>query len=815
MTVVKTGDRIVVCVTATSGGDWQVVSVPTGFEGIVSPLFSANDYLQGFVLHEDGEQWEVYDLYGGDSSKLLQVTSLSGTVTLARPAIPYNSSKSDNSRMDAGCGTHTLTIAIGSGTVKRLMREVSPFWKVFSATDATPSVADYRWFKTNGSTAITRFDDLTNGQRFLVRRGDADITIQHDGANIDLFGEANFVLTESEPIAEFAVEAGVAKQIGGGRGLGAATMSSGDSTPTVANLDMLTTAGSTTITDFDDGREGQKVIVRRGTTDIKIADNPAKIDCGGYDRTLTAGNPVATFISVGGVWVDINCAAANERTLGLQGAGCIYPELVYNDASSGAQTANTARLNAAAALAVAGNLRRIVIGAGAVYVNGTINATDSTLFDGQGEGVTYISPSHSGDVFSFAPAGTNINVQRCGIRNMTVYHTGEPSSGALLHMDRAHHCSISNLELVGGYICLHLESPVHNRFVNVDCAADGQFTSYKSNSALMKINQKSGAAIPAETHFVHCDWRGQAGNYRLDYAVLIQECDGIWFTNCHFGFSRTAGLALRPGTTTSNLGGVYAVNCYLDTVQFAGLVVAEPSNYTGNFGGHRLEFVTVYNSQVGAYWSCASAYKSTLGGGLWSTFTQHGIQISKGNLLRIDSVHISEVNIANGGGHGVIIDGGASCNDIEILDTCIYKGATSYAPAAGITTTSGNTKIVGRGLRFDQTTLDIQRGDSSKDSYFEIVSSDKHYPTYSAGSGGALFLSPGHKAYMLGTANNVTSISSNGFWGERVVLMASGSVTVVNGNNLKIGSDFAMVANSVLELMFDGTNYRQISRSQN
>jgi hypothetical protein len=215
MTIVNTADRVVVSVTATDSGDWQVVSVPTGFQGIVATLFAENDFLHGFVRHEDGEQWEVYDFDGGDDTKLLQVTSITGTVTLARPATPYDSSRSDGARMDAGSGTHTMALSIGAGTLKQLLRETSPFWKTFASADATPSVSGYRFFKTNGTTAITRFDDLTNGQFFWVRRGNADIVITHDGTNIDLFGSANVTLTAASPVACFAVEAGRARQMSG------------------------------------------------------------------------------------------------------------------------------------------------------------------------------------------------------------------------------------------------------------------------------------------------------------------------------------------------------------------------------------------------------------------------------------------------------------------------------------------------------------------------------------------------------------------------------------------------------------------------
>ena len=61
MTAIKTAGRVVVRVTATAGGDWQVVSSPTGFQGINASKFSDLDRIPGFVRFENGEDWEEYD----------------------------------------------------------------------------------------------------------------------------------------------------------------------------------------------------------------------------------------------------------------------------------------------------------------------------------------------------------------------------------------------------------------------------------------------------------------------------------------------------------------------------------------------------------------------------------------------------------------------------------------------------------------------------------------------------------------------------------------------------------------------------------
>ena len=213
MPVIVTADRAVASVTATESEDWQVVSTPTGFRGITSADFADNDKIAGFVIFENGEDYEVYDSDDDATTSLLEVSNISGTVTITRPATPYKSSNG-GARVTAGAGTHTLVVGLGSGSAKRVFRETNTTVTTFSSGDATPSVANYRLFKTNGSTAITAFDDMESGKLFTVRRGDADIVLTH-GASIVLPGAVNLTLTASEPAAWFWEEAGVAYWIGG------------------------------------------------------------------------------------------------------------------------------------------------------------------------------------------------------------------------------------------------------------------------------------------------------------------------------------------------------------------------------------------------------------------------------------------------------------------------------------------------------------------------------------------------------------------------------------------------------------------------
>lgn len=212
MPLIVTADRAVASVIATGSDDWEVTSTPAGFRGITSADFADNDKIAGFVLWENGVDYEVYDSLDDDDSALLEITNISGTVQISRPATPFKSSNG-GSRVAAGSGTHTLVVGMGSGTAARLLRETNPTWKTLSSGDATPDVSGHRLIKTNGSTTITAFDAMEAGKVFIVQRGGADITIA-DGAGISLPGDADITLTASNPGAIFVEDGGVAVLVG-------------------------------------------------------------------------------------------------------------------------------------------------------------------------------------------------------------------------------------------------------------------------------------------------------------------------------------------------------------------------------------------------------------------------------------------------------------------------------------------------------------------------------------------------------------------------------------------------------------------------
>ncbi len=94
----------------------------------------------------------------------------------------------------------------------------------------------------------------------------------------------------------------------------ASTFTSGDATPSVLNNSKFITAGTTAITNFDDGVEGQTITIYRGASDIVITDN-ANIDpIIAGDITLSTARPSATFRLASSVWKQVEEAGAIATT---------------------------------------------------------------------------------------------------------------------------------------------------------------------------------------------------------------------------------------------------------------------------------------------------------------------------------------------------------------------------------------------------------------------------------------------------------------------------------------------------------------------
>jgi hypothetical protein len=324
--------------------------------------------------------------------------------------------------------------------------------------------------------------------------------------------------------------------------------------------------------------------------------------------------------------------------------------------------------------------------------------------------------------------------QRVGLFDLAIYGWGELTKGALVHICKSDMIWMSNVELASGYGGLWLESVVNGSFANVQIRSDTAFTAHRADSYLLRITKHATGNLPSEIHFVNCDWRGQAINRYLDYGILIEEADGIFFSNVHVGMVNVAAIALMPASATAQLTAVMFHNCYVDNTTSYGWMCQEPGGYSGNFGAHVWNGGVINACGTAVYWDCTATVES----------------------------HFANV-------------------------LCLLSNTTPSTMGAGANY-----------VRFSNCSYERDIFTIQAD-----ASNELDFPAFG-------------QTFYLSNAYPVSSIAATAAWRNRQVnLVATAAVTVNDGGNLKLAGNFTMQSDDVLTLVSDGTNWFEVSRSDN
>lgn len=188
-------------------------------------------------------------------------------------------------------------------------------WQAFASGDATPSVAGYTRFKTAGSTAITDFDDGTEGQAIHVWF-DGNVAITHNAAIIYLSGKETFTPRANCVMTFILDDSNIWHEVGGASffyGVDWNTFGSGDSTPSVWSSKFYEVSGSTTITDFDNGVEGQLIFVK-GNSSVKIANSASINLANNADMTPPIDRVLSFVCDSSGNWWEVGMGSLDIMT---------------------------------------------------------------------------------------------------------------------------------------------------------------------------------------------------------------------------------------------------------------------------------------------------------------------------------------------------------------------------------------------------------------------------------------------------------------------------------------------------------------------
>lgn len=333
--------------------------------------------------------------------------------------------------------------------------------------------------------------------------------------------------------------------------------------------------------------------------------------------------------------------------------------------------------------------------AGTYKITAKISVTKPNVrLFGTGDGSLIVPTGDFGDVIHAYPA-TGPNLQGFRVESLYIYTANDTTSGAQIRLENCNGFRIDQVRLAAHFGGIHVDGSVHG-YIDADIQSDANFAALRTGSYLFKATKSGTGTIPAEIHVAKSDWRGQNGNNYLNYAVLIQCADGIWFDQPHWGFAKV-GLALNPGSNTDTLISIVVRGGYLDTCGDNLLQAYRPSaSYSADWGLHHLDFATQYNSGgKGWDWFCLST-----GNNFWSTIQLGtmlqlggtGVDIGKGKRINIlDGFQILAPSNSTAGQNGITLQNDVS--EIRIGRGTIDKFSSPNTPANGIQVTASVDKF--------------------------------------------------------------------------------------------------------------------------
>lgn len=483
------------------------------------------------------------------------------------------------------------------------------------------------------------------------------------------------------------------------------------------------------------------------------------------------------------------------------------------DGTTDDTTAIQAAINAACGLPDGG---AVYFPAGAYKVTSTLTVNQSNVsLYGDGPGASFIFPyGDYGNVITFQSDG-GAYLFRNSMRDLAIYTQTDTTSGASVNLFKCRLFHMTDVDISMHYGSLNLSSVVHSYFANVNLTSDTNFSGVRAGSYLLNINQAAGGVLPAENHFVNCDWRGASGNNRLEYGVVITGADGIWFSNVHWGFCKNAALAILPATTTTQVSAINISNYYFDTVPTGqGMIVIAPSGHTADCGYFALTNGQIYNCGIGIAWDADKDQPSVISNTQILNSQTHGVQISKGQNISFIGVDVSACNVSNTTGYGFDL---ITATNIQVANSSVRKQHGAVNPTAGINIGTAATNLRISGMLFESCDEDIANNSTSKYKLVEPSRSDKEIITLSPPVSQVLDVPLGFDTFFVDGTHNVTTISArSGFLGRKLTFIATAAVTFSDGvANLKLAGDWVAGTGDTLSLVYDGNDWYETGRSNN
>lgn len=422
-----------------------------------------------------------------------------------------------------------------------------------------------------------------------------------------------------------------------------------------------------------------------------------------YKRAAVEPGHFAKFQSADGAWWEQDGTEINPRQFG----------------ASGVLADDTAAFTEAAVTINQGPYRTLRIN-GEFFVNNTFTFTkDAVAIIGDGPRASLIHMQAAQDLFRFEDIDPSVgSFLYFTVRDLGITYDGAgalPLAGTMFKLTRCLRGYFTNLHLAGAYQTFDINGGGELFFDDITAVAGG-WPSVATGSFLFRTRKTAPANnSPSEIFINNFNWKGfgSAPNYTLENCIIINDGDGIFFSNGHCGFSWNSVLWIRPTDINTAIQGMSFDNVFFD----------------GAFGGDPNSAAILIDGPLSpacvghSFLNCNASLHdgdgikidmSTLRDFRWigSTIGHSGkraINVINGDRIQIKDSYFEQNNRSNGGFNCIDL---ASSEDSHIIGNHIVTvpGAPIHPIGLNIASTCNNTIVMGNtilGHTTQLTNLDV------------------------------------------------------------------------------------------------------------
>ena len=344
------------------------------------------------------------------------------------------------------------------------------------------------------------------------------------------------------------------------------------------------------------------------------------------------------------------------------------------------------------------------------------------------------------------------------------------------------------------------------------------WSAVKTGSYFLRLRKDGNGVGPTEMFVSNGNLRRTASNDYIEHGVVINACDGVWFTGCHVMGVDQADVYVYPEDGTAQVSGIKFANCWLDNNAAYGIWAA--GNSSALYAPIALDSTDFLSHSAASIFADASATAFEgfhVTGGWVRKAAQYGALLRSGTDNMLDSVDFGACN-RNGTANVAAISIDSGTDNVQITG-CKFKetafGVTSASMVGIYITASATGNVHATGNSFRLTAADVVDGSTlDTNSYPGNQTNKNAYAT--AISGTSLLLTEIGDQFYVTAGLNFDNLT--GRWNGRVVrLVFAGASTITHGaGGIRLSGSANMTAKAgdVLTLAYspDLTDWIEVSR---